>query len=93
LLSRLSGGGSSRNGIATNNAVRLALDRARASGITSPFNVSHIYDRIGVGLAAERLAASLLVPIGDRDLKRLFERAWPNASPEGNPMEDTSNVN
>ena len=60
-------------------AVRLALDRARASGIASPF--AHANDApttgFGVGTDGRRLAAAMLIPIHDRQLQTLLDRAYP----------------
>ena len=80
LLARLRAGGASQDGRATDEAVRAALNRARASGLASPFDPSESHgratSRIGAGVRADRLAASLLIPIGERDLKVLLARAW-----------------
>ena len=60
-------------------AVRLALNRARASGMASPF--AHGGDRrttrFGVGADGRRLAAAMLIPIHDRELRTLLDRAYP----------------
>ena len=47
---------------------------------------------MGAGVPADRLAAALLIPIGDRDLTALIERAYPGAlTDDGNlTMEDTT---
>ena len=95
LLARLRAGGGSRDGRATDEAVRAALFRARASGLASPFDPAgsygHAATRIGAGVRADRLAASLLIPIGDRDLKALLARAWPDALPgDGLQTEETT---
>ena len=86
LIARLRAGGDSRDGRATDQAVRTALARARGSGFPSPFDPAgscgRAASRIGVGVPADRLAASLLIPIGDRDLKALLARAWPDALPD-----------
>ena len=89
LIARLRTGGGSRDGRATDPVVRAALARARASGLPSPFEsgraggrIGAEGGRIGVGLRADRLAAALLVPIGDHALKILVERAFPEAFPE-----------
>ncbi len=90
LLARLRAGGGSRDGRATDEAVRAALFRARASGLVSPFDPTgsygHAASRIGAGVRADRLAASLLIPIGDRDLKALLARVWPDALPDDDPQ-------
>lgn len=60
-------------------AVRLALDRARASGLASPF--AHGSARrttgFGAGMDGRRLAAAMLIPIHDRQLIALLDRAYP----------------
>ncbi len=82
LLVRLRAGGASQDGRATDKAVRAALIRGRASGLASPFDPSESHgrgtSRIGAGVRADRLAASLLIPIGERDLKVLLARTWPS---------------
>ena len=59
--------------------VRLALARARASGIASPF--AHASDArasgFGVGTDGRRLAAAMLIPIHDHQLQTLLDRAYP----------------
>ncbi len=86
LLPRLRAGGWSQDGRATDEAVRIALIRARASGLASPFDPSNSHgraaSRLGAGVRADRLAASLLIPIGERDLKVLLARVWPDAVPD-----------
>ena len=60
-------------------AVRQALDRARASGLASPF--AHGSARrttgFGAGMDGRRLAAAMLIPIHDHQLKALLDRAYP----------------
>ena len=88
LVARLRAGGP--DGRATDEAVRTALARARASGLPSPFDPDRAGgrdargegSRIGAGLRADRLAAALLIPIGDGATRRLLERAYPGACPE-----------
>ncbi|MDE2906101.1 MAG: type I-U CRISPR-associated protein Csx17, partial [Acidobacteriota bacterium] len=88
LIARLRAGGGSRDGRATDAAVRLALSRARASGLPAPFAAAlsgargstFEHGRMGAGVSADRLAAALLIPIGDRGLSALIERAYPGAS-------------
>ena len=97
LLARLRAGGGSRDGQATDEAVRAALSRARGSGLTSPFgragSYGHAVSRIGAGVRADRLAASLLIPIGERDLKALLARAWLGALPDdGSQTEETTDA-
>ena len=99
LVSRLRAGGNNLGGYATDAAVRIALARARASGVPSPFDPARAGgragtgkgSRIGAGLPADRLAAALLIPVGDQALRTLINRAYSGAIPEGNTesMEDT----
>ena len=83
LVARLRAGGDSNDGRATDAAVRLAMGRARASGLPTPFDAgrtsARASGRMGAGVPADRLAAALLIPIGDRALKALVERAYPGA--------------
>lgn len=62
-------------------AVRDGLARARASGLASPFDPARLRlgsTRFGAGVDPRRLAAALLIPLRDDDLKRLArERAYP----------------
>ena len=102
LISRLRAGGDSLDGRATDAAVRLALARARASGLPTPFDGARSGarqsalegGRTGAGVRADRLAAALLIPIGDQALTALIERAYPGAVPEDDDMttEDTTNA-
>ena len=101
LVSRLRTGQSS-DGRATDVAVRIALARARSSGIVSPFDPAQAGGRrgddqggrLGAGVPADRLAASLLIPISDNGLKTLINRAYPGAIPEQNAesTEDTTDA-
>ena len=70
LLGRLRGGD-------VDAAVALALNRARASGIASPFAAAGGATGFGVGLDGRRLAAALLIPIHDHQLRALLDRAYP----------------
>ena len=87
LIARLRAGGDSRDGRATDTAVRLALARARASGLPAPFADARAGSRgpasegsrMGAGVPADRLAAALLIPIGDRGMSALIDRAYPDA--------------
>ena len=99
LVARLRAGGNSRDGRATVPVVRLALARARASGLPTPFDSARTgtrepVGRMGAGVPADRLAASLLIPIGDLALTALVERAYPGALPEDDNMttEDSTNA-
>ena len=56
------------------HAVRLALARMRASGVSSPFHSARIAH---VGVAGTRLAAALLIPLDEYGLKTSLERAYP----------------
>ena len=86
LIARLRAGGNGRDGRATDAAVRLALARARASGLPAPFAEARSGSRgsaseggrMGAGVPADRLAAALLIPIGERGLPALLERAYPS---------------
>ena len=88
LLVHLRTGGGSRNGQVINKAVRIALNRARGSGLNSPFGIMSTYSRktsrIGVGIRADRLAASLLIPIGKQNLKAQIARVWPDSQLDDN---------
>ena len=93
LIARLRAGGNSRDGRATDTAVRLALARARASGLPTPFdgragarNSTDEARCMGAGVPADRLAAALLIPTGDRDSAALIERAYPD------PRDDDDNL-
>ena len=100
LIARLRAGGASRDGAATDAAVRLALARARASGLPAPFAAARPGSRrstfeggrMGAGVPADRLAAALLIPIGDRGLSALIERAYPGAPTDDDHVttEDTT---
>ncbi len=102
LVARLRAGGNSLDGRATDAAVRLALARARASGLPSPFGAGGAGSpestieggRMGAGVPADRLAAALLIPIGDRDLTALIERAYPDALADDDNLttEDTTHA-
>ena len=98
LLARLRTAGGSMKGHATDYAVRAALMRARGSGLGSPFDrvVSRrsASDRIGAGIRADRLAASLLIPIGEQDLKALLARSWSLDTPDNDRhMEEENHAN
>ena len=102
LVARLRAGGNSLDGRATDAAVRIALARARASGLPSPFGAGGASSpestieggRMGAGVPADRLAAALLIPIGDRDLTALIERAYPDALADDDNLttEDTTHA-
>ena len=102
LVPQLRAGGNHRDGRASDAAVRIALARARGSGIPSPFDPARSGGRPGVaersrygaGIPADRLAAALLIPIGDHALKILVNRAYPGAIAEPNtePMEATTDA-
>ena len=102
LIPRLRVGGDSLDGQATDSAVHLALARARASGLPTPFDAARSGvrqlalegGRMGAGVRADRLAAALLIPIGDQALTALLERAYPGAVPEDDDTttEDTTNA-
>ena len=102
LLARLRAGGNNRDGRATDAAVRLAQGRARASGLPTPFGAARSGSRrspieggrMGAGVPADRLAAALLIPIGDRGLSALIERAYPGAPTDDDHVttEDTTHA-
>ena len=102
LVARLRAGGNSRDGRATDSAVRTALTRAAASGLPSSFDPARAGarragvegGRIGAGVPADRLAAAFLIPISDMALTALLARAYPGDLPEDdNPAtEDTTNA-
>ena len=60
-------------------AVRMALDRARASGIASPFahGSGARTTGFGVGTDGRRLAAAMLIPIHEHQVQTLLDRAYP----------------
>ena len=90
LMGRLRAAGATRDGQATDEVTRAALARARASGLPSAFDPALAGgrwagtegSRIGAGLRADRLAAALLVPIADRALETLINRAYPGVISE-----------
>ena len=102
ILAHLRAGGDSLDGRATGRAVHIALARARASGLPTPFDAlrsgsrkSAVEDsRMGAGVPADRLAAALLIPVGIRASAALIKRAYPGALPEDDDMatEDTTNA-
>lgn len=64
-------------------AVRSALGRALASGLASPFarrsSNSATTTAFGAGVVGPRLAAALLIPIRDDQLRTLLDRAYPTS--------------
>jgi len=90
LIPQLRAGGGRPDGRASDAAVRTALARACGSGIPSPFDPARSGGRPGVaersrygaGVPADRLVAALLIPIGDRALKVLVDRVYPDATTE-----------
>lgn len=99
LIARLRTGGGDLTGKVIDDAVRAALGRARGSGLASPIDRALTTarggtSRFGAGLQPDRLAAALLIPIGDMALKSLLERAFPQPEdPESNRTEDTNDGN
>ena len=99
LVSRLRAGGPSRDGRATDAAVRIALARARGSGMSSPFDPARAGGRhgtgegtrFGAGIPADRLAAAMLIPISDQVLSSIVNRAYPGAMLERN-AESTEDI-
>ncbi len=100
LVAQLRGGGANADGRTTDAAVSAAFARARASGLSSPYDpirsrgqhASLDGGRIGVGLRPDRLAAALLIPVTDKALTSLLRRAYPGAvSDTTYPTEETQN--
>ena len=100
LVAQLRGGGANTDGRATDAAVSAAFARARASGLSSPYDPirsrgrhSSLHSgRIGVGFRPDRLAAALLIPVTDKALTSLLRRAYPGAvSDTTYPTEETQN--
>lgn len=92
VLSRL------RTARGVDEAVRIGLGRARSAGIACPFYESWTRPRTGTvghpgfGVSARRLAAALLIPLDNRTLKDLIDRAYPGAIPDiRNTTEDVDN--
>lgn len=101
LIARLRAGGDSLDGRVTDGAVRVALARARASGLPSPFDPARSgargarfgSGRMGAGVPADRLAAALLIPVSEKALGSLVARAYPGSMPyDSDPTEDTDDV-
>ena len=102
LVLRLRAGGPRRDGRATDAAVRIALARARGSGIVSPFDPARAggrqgtgaSTRFGAGISADRLAAAMLIPITDQALSSLVNRAYPGSvlEPNAQSMEDITDA-
>ena len=102
MIARLRAGGGALDGQATDEAARAALSRARSSGLPSPFDPARTGSRragteggrIGAGVRPDRLAAALLIPVDERALRILIQRAYPDALPEENHSlaEDTNDA-
>lgn len=102
LVPQLRAGGNRPDGRASDAAVRIALARARGSGIPSPFDPARSGGRPGIaecsrhgaGVPADRLAAALLIPFNDRTLKTLVRRAYPDAiaEPDTESTEDPTDA-
>lgn len=100
IVTRLRSGAGQHDGRATNTAVHMALARARASGLPSPFDLAQTPSHgtregrnlIGAGISADRIAAALLIPIGTKTLTRLIERAYPKPDDDNPTTEDTTYV-
>ena len=102
LVARLRTAGNSLDGRATNAAVCLAMGRARASGVPTPFSTTCAglresmieSGRFGAGVPADRLAAALLIPIGTRELAARIKRAYPSAPADNDNVttEDTTHA-
>ena len=88
-----------RTGRGVDEAVRVALGRARSSGIASPFDSAQIGGRGQCGhftlpVSARRLAAALLIPVDEWGLRKLISRAYPGTTSELHTdiLEDASNA-
>lgn len=100
IVTRLRSGAGQHDGRATDAAVRMALARARASGLPSPFDPAESPGRgthegrnlIGAGIPADRLAAALLIPIDSEAVTRLIDRAYPKPDADNPTTEDTTHV-
>ena len=85
LVTQLRAGGQSLDGRVISRAVLNAFERARSSGIPSPFDPiksgagAHARQcgRFGVGVRPDRLTASLLIPIFDSGVKSLLRQSYP----------------
>lgn len=88
LVAQLRVGGRSLDGRVVDRAVLNTFERARASGMPSPFDPIQSgadalkCSRFGVGVRPDRLAASLLIPISDPDMKSLLRQAYPGVLTE-----------
>ncbi|MDE0669114.1 MAG: type I-U CRISPR-associated protein Csx17 [bacterium] len=84
-----------------NTAVYLALERARSSGLRSPFAPVRAGGRsdvgggrhFGAGVRGDRLAAAMLIPISDVGVRGIMLSAYPDSLPEPatTPQEDPGN--
>lgn len=77
----------------TDTAIRRALARARASGLPSPFDPARTRagaTSYGAGLVGARLAAALLIPVAEDDLKAALRRAYPDALPTTKETDDAA---
>lgn len=98
LVARLRVAGGDLKRRQTTDAVQMALGRARASGLASPFgdalSAAHVTSsRVGVGVRPDRLAAALLIPISDKALHSLLARAYVIEKLDGSEsLEDTNDV-
>ncbi len=95
MVSQLRAAEYARNGVTVDRAVRAAFNRARSSGLHSPYDpmraggrsAEGVGGRMGAGLRADRLAAALLIPVSRRALVTLLGRAYPGSVTE--PTEST----
>lgn len=99
IVARLRSGGGLADGHAIHAAVHSALARARASGLPSPFDPARFRSRgthegglIGTGIAADRLAAALLIPIDNKALRSLLDRAYPRPDDDNPTTENTKDA-
>lgn len=90
LVTRLRAAAGAEDGVSTQQAVATAFSRARSSSLPSPYDglraggrsTGRLGGRMGVGIRADRLAASLLIPISRPALASLLRQAYPGAVPE-----------
>lgn len=97
LISRLRAAGDATDGVSTAQAVSAAFERARSSGLASPYDpvlAGGRYGRapggrMGAGIRADRFAAALLIPVSRWGLASLIGQAYPGTVSEPTePPED-----
>lgn len=84
IVTRLRTAGAKESQRPIEDAVRAAMARARSSGLSTPFKsrLAAPAARLESNLAADRLAAALLIPIHHRALTALVRRAYPSLEEE-----------